>query len=161
MDPTMVAIFGTLMFLILLFCGVQIAVAMMVTGFLGVWAIIDFNAAFVLVGTTMHAIGSEYGLAVIPLFILMGSFAMYGGFADGAYKALNIWLQRLPGGLAIATTMACAAFGAASGSSVATAAIFTRISLPEMRKYGYDPVLSVGSIACAGTFATMMPPAFC
>ena len=117
-----------------------------------------FDGALGLMATTPFAVASTYEFVCLPLFLLMGSFALYGGFGAAAYKALYRLVNKLPGGMAIATTLACGAFGAASGSSVAAAAIFTRVSLPEMAKYKYNIRLSLGSIAAAGTFATMIPP---
>jgi len=88
----------------------------------------------------------------------MGSFAAVGGFAKRAYKGVDAICSGLPGSLGIATCYGCAAFGAISGSSIATTAIFGKLALPEMKKYNYDKSFSVGCIASAGTFASMIPP---
>lgn len=158
MEPATVGIFGLVAFIVLLVLGVHVGIAMFAVGITGSMVILGFEAGLTLLGITTYKIGTTYGYACVPLFLLMGSFAVYGGIAKAAYYALYKWVSRVPGALAVATTLACGAFGAASGSSVASAAVFTRASLPEMTKYKYDVKLSVGCIAAAGTFATMIPP---
>jgi tripartite ATP-independent transporter DctM subunit len=101
---------------------------------------------------------NSFTLAVIPLFILMGSLATQAALTTDLYRAAYNWLGRLPGGLAMATTLASAAFGAACGSTVVNAAVFTRMALPEMTKFGYDKRLSAGCIAASGTLASLIPP---
>jgi tripartite ATP-independent transporter DctM subunit len=101
---------------------------------------------------------ATYSLSVIPLFILMGVFALHGGIGKELYGACIKWLGRLPGGLAMATTAANGLFGACSGSSLAATATFTKLALPEMTRYNYDKRLSVGAIAASGSMAAMIPP---
>lgn len=158
MDPTLIGILGLVLFLVLLVLGVHVGVAMFAAGAVGAIAILGFQGGLMQLGTAPYRVGSTYGYAAVPLFLLMGSFTVYGEIAEDAYRALYTWVSRLPGSLAVATTLACGAFGAASGSSVASAAIFTKASLPEMIKYKYDTSLAVGCVAAAGTFATMIPP---
>lgn len=158
MDPTLIGVLGLVLFLVLLVLGVHVGVAMFAAGVVGAMVILGFQAGLMQIGTAPFRVGSTYGYAAVPLFLLMGSFTIYGEIAEDAYRALYTWVSRLPGALAVATTLACGAFGAASGSSVASAAIFTKASLPEMLKYKYDTTLAVGCVAAAGTFATMIPP---
>lgn len=158
MDSLLAGIIGIGAFLFLLVMGVPVAVSMFVVGFVGCVAVLGLGSGLSLLGTTPYAIASTYQYVCLPLFLLMGSFSLYGGFGKGAYEATYRLVSKLSGGLAIATTLACGAFGAASGSSVAAAAIFSRVSLPEMLKYRYDPKLALGCVAAAGTFATMIPP---
>jgi tripartite ATP-independent transporter DctM subunit len=158
MDPLVIGVIGIVTFLFLLIIGVPVAVSMFVVGIAGCVIMLGPGSGLYLLGTTPYAISSTYQYVCLPLFLLMGSFALYGGFGKGAYEALYRLVSKLPGGLAIATTLACGAFGAASGSSVAAAAIFARVSLPEMLKYRYDTRLALGCVAAAGTFATMIPP---
>ncbi len=131
---------------------------MFATGTLGAIAILGTQSGLGILRTTPYNVGTTYGYSCLPLYLLMGSFATYSGIAEAAFGALYKWVSRVPGALAVATTLACGAFGAASGSSVAAAAVFTRAALPDMRKYKYDAKLAVGCIAAAGTFATMIPP---
>ena len=97
-------------------------------------------------------------VATLPLFLMMGSFCFVAGISDDIYAIANAFLGRIRGGLAYATVAGCAGFGAVSGSSVATAATFGKIALPEMEKRGYSPRLSSGSVAAGGTLGALVPP---
>ena len=101
---------------------------------------------------------NSFTLAVIPLFILMGSFATVAALTTDLFRAAYVWLGNLRGGLAMATVMSSAAFGAASGSTIVNAAVFTKMAMPEMTRFGYDVRLSAGCIAAAGTLAALIPP---
>jgi C4-dicarboxylate transporter, DctM subunit len=158
MEPLQIGILFILLFLILLFLGVHIGVSFLFVGFLGSALIIGFKPSFNLLGQTLYYSVANYSYCALPLFVLMGAFAARGGFAEKAYNGLHVLTRKLPGSLAIATCFGCAAFGAVSGSSMATAVIFGKLALPEMEKYGYDKKFSLGSIAAAGTFAAMIPP---
>jgi TRAP-type C4-dicarboxylate transport system permease large subunit len=107
---------------ILLFLGMPIAFVMMFVGFTGIWALSSLDAALPKVAETVWGVANNYPYTIIPLFILMGSFAGSGGITRELYNTFDKWARRLPGGLGIATIGACAAFGAVSGSSVAAAA---------------------------------------
>jgi len=144
--------------LFLLGIGAQIGVALGLAGVLGITLVIGFDAALAQLATLPFGTTNSFTLAVIPLFIFMGAFATYAGLTTDIYRAANNWLGRLPGGLAIATTLASAGFGAASGSTVVNAAVFTRIAMPEMTRLGYDKRLSAGCIAASGTLAALIPP---
>jgi tripartite ATP-independent transporter DctM subunit len=95
---------------------------------------------------------------VIPLFILMGSFATVAAITTDLFRAAYVWFGNLRGGLAMATVLSSAAFGAASGSTIVNAAVFTKMAMPEMTRFGYDVRLSAGCIAAAGTLAALIPP---
>ncbi len=101
---------------------------------------------------------SNYTLSVIPLFLLMGDLAGRGGLSAALYRAGRAWFGHWRGGLAIATIGGCAAFGAICGSSLATAATMSQVALPEMRKLGYSPALSTGTLAAGGTLGILIPP---
>jgi len=138
--------------------GVHIGVALGLCGTLGTFLVIGPDAAIAQIATIPFSTTNSFTLAVIPLFILMGSLATQAGLTTDLYRAAYNWLGRLPGGLAMATTMASAAFGAASGSTVVNAAVFTRMALPQMTAFGYDKRLSAGCIAASGTLASLIPP---
>jgi tripartite ATP-independent transporter DctM subunit len=104
-----------------------------------------------------HAVGI-YDLSVVPQFILLGEFSYSGGISGVAYDALNKWISTVRGGLAIVTTWGCVIFGALSGSSVATASVFTKMSYPEMKKAGYEKYFAAGVIAAASTLDMLIPP---
>ena len=158
MDPVTVGILGCVLLMVLLFLGMPIAFVMMFVGFSGIWALSSLDAALPKVAETVWGVANNYPYTIIPLFILMGSFAGSGGITRELYNTFDKWARRLPGGLGIATIAACAAFGAVSGSSVAAAAAMGNVALPEMRRFGYDPKLGCGVIAAGGTLSFLIPP---
>jgi len=147
-----------ILLLILIAIGMPIAITFVLVGFWGVATVIGFSPTVSILGSTMYYSINTTSYAALPLFILMGAFAARAGFAKKAYECLNMFTIKLPGALAVATSFACGIFGAICGSSLATTAIFGKIALPEMERFGYDKKLSLGTIASAGTFASMIPP---
>ncbi|HSV83161.1 MAG TPA: TRAP transporter large permease [Ramlibacter sp.] len=111
----------------------------------------------VLENTPLSSVG-VYDLMVIPLFILMAEFIMLSGVADDLFRAASVWLGRLPGGLAIATSVAGSGFGAICGTSTACAATLSATSLPAMLKEGYEPKMAAGVVSISGTLAMLVPP---
>ncbi|SMX29903.1 Sialic acid TRAP transporter permease protein SiaT [Pelagimonas phthalicica] len=101
---------------------------------------------------------TNWQVATLPMFLMMGSFAVAAGISDDIYRVANAFLGRIKGGLAYATVAGCAGFGAVSGSSVATAATFGRIALPEMAKRNYAPSFAAGTVAAGGTLGALVPP---
>jgi len=158
MEPTTVGIISITLLLVFLALGFEIGLNFLLIGTISTTLIIGFNRALILLGTTAYQSISSPTFACLPLFVLMGSFAARGGFAKGAYEGINTATAGWPGSLGIATCYSCAAFGAVSGSSLATAAVFGKLALPEMTRLKYDKSLSLGCIAAAGTFAGMIPP---
>ena len=138
--------------------GVHIGVALGLTGFIGIYLTVGPDAALAQIGTIPFSTTNSFALAVIPLFILMGSFATVAAITTDLFRAAYVWLGKLRGGLAMATVMSSAAFGAASGSTIVNAAVFTRMAMPEMTRFGDDVRLSAGCIAAAGTLAALIPP---
>jgi tripartite ATP-independent transporter DctM subunit len=149
---------GFAAFLILAFLRVPMAFSMGIVGFAGVAYMLSFNAAAAMIGQITYETGLSYTLSVIPLFILMGNFVVRARMSDELYHAAYTFLGHLRGGLAMSTVIACAGFGAICGSSIATAATFTKVSYPSMRKYGYKDELAAGSIAAGGTLGILIPP---
>lgn len=156
--PELVGLIGIIALLLFILLGVPIAVSSTVVGFLGCWSLMGITPALGVMYTIPIAKVATYSLSVIPLFILMGVFALHGGIGKELYDACIKWLGRLPGGLAMATTAANGLFGACSGSSLAATATFTKLALPEMDRYNYDKRLSLGAIAASGSMAAMIPP---
>lgn len=144
--------------LVLMTIGVQIGLAFLLGGFLVSVILLGFDSSMTLMGQAAYHSVASPTWASIPLFILMGAFASNGGLARCAYDGVYALSRRLPGSLLIATSLSCGVFGAVSGSSIATTAIFGKMALPEMNRLGYDKRLSAGCIASAGTFASMIPP---
>ena len=144
--------------LALLAMGIPVAVTMGVVGISGMVLVGGPNFALAQVQTLPFAVTANYGYAVLPLFVLMGTLAASAGITIELFDAAYKWLCRFRGGLYLATIAGSAGFAAASGSTVVNAVVFTRMALPEMLKYGYSRSLSAGCIAAAGTFAAMIPP---
>ncbi|MFC6688042.1 TRAP transporter large permease [Jhaorihella thermophila] len=109
-------------------------------------------------GQVPHSKVSSQALSLIPTFILIGYLAYYAGLTRALFEAAKRWIAWLPGGLAVSTVFATAGFAAVSGASVATAAVFARIAIPEMQSIGYDKRFAAGVVAAAGTLASMIPP---
>lgn len=137
---------------------VPIGVALGGVALLGVAYLRNEKVAFAILKSTPFEFASHYTLSAIPMFLLMGSIAHHSGISASLFRAARIWLAGLPGGLAVATNIACAGFAAASGSSIATAASMGRIAVPEMLRAGYDKGLAAGVVASAGTLGSMIPP---
>ena len=133
-------------------------VAMGIVGFIGTGLALQWGAATNLLVTDVWATFSSYGLTVIPMFVLMGQVCFYAGFNERLYDASYKWFGRIRGGLAVTTILACAGFAAICGSNTATAATMTKVALPEMKKYKYNPILSTGALAAGSTLGVVIPP---
>jgi C4-dicarboxylate transporter DctM subunit len=149
-------IFG--MMLALMALRTPIAVAMFVAGSIGYIFQTGWHPLAEFLNTQAFARFASYDLSVIPLFILMGHFATQGGISKALFGFAAAVMGRFKGGLAMASVLACAAFGAICGSSVATAATITNVALPEMKRHGYSGRLSTGTLAAGGTLGILIPP---
>lgn len=149
-------VFGSLFFLLIL--GAHLGLAMSAVAIFGTTMIIGMDGALSLAGLSVYESAQSFDLSVIPLFVLMGTFASKSGISSDLFAAFNTWLHRRRGGLAHASIAACAAFGAVCGSSLATAATMGQVALPEMRRFGYSGKLATGSIAAGGTIGILIPP---
>ncbi len=158
LDPVAATLAVTGLLFVLLALGVHIGVTLGLCGFLGLLITQGEQAALAQLKTIPYNSTAVYSLGTIPAFILMGDFFNRAGYATDLYRAAYNWMGHLRGGVAMATTVGAAIFGAISGSSVANAAVFTRIALPEMVRLGYDKRLATGSIAIAGTLDALIPP---
>lgn len=149
-------IFGTM--LVLMAIRVPIAVSMFTAGAVGYVLQTGWHPFASFLNTQAFARFANYDLSVIPLFILMGHFATKGGISRSLFEFAAAVMGRFRGGLAMASLLACAAFGAISGSSVATAATITGVALPEMRRHGYSGRLATATLAAGGTLGIQLPP---
>jgi C4-dicarboxylate transporter DctM subunit len=136
----------------------SVAYAMLVSGLLGIIWNSNLESALGLLQTSPYRHSASFLLTTIPMFILMAEFLSRGRMTADMFRAASDWLGRIKGGLAMSTVFANAGFAALSGSSTAAAASMGRVTVPEMRRYGYDERLSMGTVAAAGTFASMIPP---
>jgi len=144
--------------LVLSFIGVPVGFAMVIVGAAGFAAIRGVEPALTMVAQQVIDNSANYGLSVLPMFVLMGVFVVRADIAEELYDTANAWLGHLKGGLAHATVASCALFGAISGSSIAAAATMSKVAIPPMRRLGYHDRLSTGCVASAGVLAVLIPP---
>jgi C4-dicarboxylate transporter, DctM subunit len=149
---------GVVGLLVVLFLRVPIGVALALVGVCGYAAVDGWRKALAMMGSVPFELASAYSLSVVPLFILMGAVASRAGMSRELFDAANAVFSGFRGALANATVGACAAFGAICGSSIATAATFSKVAIPEMRRYGYHDAVAAGSVAAAGTLGILIPP---
>src|ERR1700745_1940293 len=158
MSTNAVAIIGFVSLFALMLLRVPVGMAMGLVGVCGFSYLVNGTAALKLVGQTSMRTVTDYTFGVIPMFLLMGTFVSNSGMSRELFRAANGFVGHLRGGLGIATVAACGGFAAISGSSVATAATFSAVAYPEMRRYGYPQSFSTGVIAAGGTLGAMLPP---
>lgn len=158
MTVGIIGILGIAGLLALIFLRVPIALGLAISGFFGYAALDGLPNALKMVGTVPFQLASAYALSVIPLFILMGAVASRANMARELFDACNAAFSGVRGALANATIGSCAMFGAICGSSVATAATFSGVAIPEMQRHGYDKAFAAGAVASAGTLAVLIPP---
>jgi tripartite ATP-independent transporter DctM subunit len=149
---------GVAVLLVVLFLRVPIGVALALVGAAGYAAVDGWRTALTVIGSVPFELASAYSLSVVPLFILMGAVASRAGMSRELFSAANAIFSGWRGALTNATIGACAAFGSICGSSIATAATFSKVAIPEMRRHGYDAGLAAGCVASAGTLGILIPP---
>lgn len=167
MSPILIGVLGLLVLLVFLFVGMHIGIAMTLVGLVG-FVFMKIKTGMTFAVALKQAIGvltngpfascSKESLVVIPMFTLMGVVCAHAGISQDLYAACYKWVSRVRGGLAVATEVACAFFGAICGSATATTASMGKICLPEMDKYGYKRTLSCGAISAGGTLGLLIPP---
>ena len=157
-DPTTVGIICTIILLIMVVSGVRVVFAASIAGIIGLVELIGVGPALGNVGAIPYSKSVTFVLGLLPIFILIGFLAYQAGMTRQLYEAAKAWIGFVPGGLAVATVFATAGFAAVSGASTATAAVFSRVAIPEMLKEGYDKKLAAGVVAAGGTLASLIPP---
>jgi tripartite ATP-independent transporter DctM subunit len=158
MSPTVLSLTALGSLLLLLAIRVPIAVAMLTVSFCGIGVIMGFNVAWNALAVIPYQFSSSWILSSVPMFVLMGYVAYRAELTQGLFRAVQVWLARVPGGLAIAAIFGASGFASVTGSSVACAAAMGRIAVPEMTRAGYAPGLSTGVVAAAGTIGALIPP---
>ena len=154
-----IGIFSVLAILVLIYSGLYVPVALGLVSFIGVWLLRGTLEAPVYLLTLSAANSIEdYVFGVIPLFVLMGLLVSQSELGRDIYEVANVALRRLRGGLGVATVAANAAFAAITGVSIASAAVFTRLSVPEMMRFGYRPRFAVGVVAGSSVLGMLIPP---
>jgi len=142
----------------MVFIRIPIAFAMAITGGCGFAILRGWGPAGSMVGNAVFETGLNYSLSVVPLFIFMGNILAGSGIAHGLFAAADRVFGRMRGGLAMATVLSCGGFSAVCGSSLATAATMSKVTMPSMRRYGYSDSLATGAIAAGGTLGILIPP---
>ncbi|MAJ96961.1 MAG: C4-dicarboxylate ABC transporter permease [SAR116 cluster bacterium] len=138
--------------------GVRVVFAASIAGIIGLVELIGVGPALGNIGAIPYSKSVTFVLGLLPIFILIGFLAYQAGMTRQLYEAAKAWIGFVPGGLAVATVFATAGFAAVSGASTATAAVFSRVAIPEMLKEGYDKKLAAGVVAAGGTLASLIPP---
>lgn len=158
LDEFWIGIAGVLLLVLLVVLGVRVFVAAALTGFIGLICLKGWDVAVGISGTIPHSKTVTYPLSVLPLFILIGFLAFHAGLTKRLFEAARRWVGWVPGGLAVSTVAASAGFAAVSGASTATAAVFSRVAIPDLLKNNYSTKLTAGVIAAGGTLASLIPP---
>jgi tripartite ATP-independent transporter DctM subunit len=158
MSTNAVAVIGFVSLFALMLMRVPVGMAMGLVGVTGFGWIVGSGPALKMIGQTSMRTVTDYNFGVIPMFLLMGAFVSNSGMSRELFRAANGFVGHRKGGLGIATIAACGGFAAISGSSVATAATFSAVAYPEMRRYGYPQSFATGVIAAGGTLGAMLPP---
>jgi tripartite ATP-independent transporter DctM subunit len=158
MTPLTTGIVGFFFLLFLFSLRMPVAFCMVLTGFLGFSYLISLSAGLTMVAMQITSVFSSYTYASVIMFILMGNIAFHSGLSSNLYRVAHAFIGHIRGGLAMATVMACALFGAICGSTLATAATFAKVSLPEMNKQKYHDALATGTVASGAILGAMIPP---
>ncbi len=158
MSADTVAVLGFVVLFALMLLRVPVGMAMGLVGVTGYAYLSGGAPALKLVGQTSMRTVTSYQFGVIPMFLLMGAFVTHSGISRELFRAANTFIGHRKGGLGLATIVSCGGFAAISGSSVATAATFSAVAYPEMRRYGYPQSFATGVIAAGGTLGAMLPP---
>ena len=158
MNEVLIGCIGLCLLLVLFLTGIELAYAMTFIGFVGFAILRSFPAAVDLLAKDFYDTFASYAFVVVPLFVLMGQTAYNSGIAEKMYGTSRKFVGHVPGGLALATVVGATIFKAISGSSLATAATFSSVAIPEMDRYGYGRKLSTGVVASVGTLGILLPP---
>lgn len=158
MSLTTTGIIGIIILVLLLYSKMPVGFAMGFLGLMGFSYVVTFEAGFNLLARDVWDVFSSYNLTVIPLFVFMGQIAFHAGISRRLYDSAYVLFGHRRGGLAMATVGACAGFSAICGSTNATAATMATVTLPEMKRYGYDMGLATGTVAAAGSLGILVPP---
>ncbi|MCC8356425.1 MAG: TRAP transporter large permease [Oscillospiraceae bacterium] len=160
MSAAAIGVVFFLIMMVMVFLGIPVFISMLTASLFGFLALSGGNPTMMLSQFTggIYNLGANYNYAVLPLFSLVGALVGETGVAEGLFKCLESWLKRVKGGMLYTVIFANAAFGACSGSSIAGNIVFGKLSLPELRRRGYDEKLSLGCIAASGALSTLIPP---
>jgi len=160
MSPEIIGLIGTLILVGLLFSGLYIGVVMAMVGLTGIAIIAGTGQALSVAGVAPFSFITNYSFTVAPMFMLMGNIVSEMGIGADLYYAAHRWFGQLRGGLAIATTGASALFSAITGDTMSGVIVFSKVALPEMKKFKYSNMLTTGTIAAGATLGPLIPQAW-
>jgi len=158
MSPTTIGLIGLAILIIVLFSRMPVGFVMALIGVLGFSYVVSWEAGMRIMAKDFFGIFGSYSLTVVPLFILMGQVTFHAGISSRLFDTAYKFVGHLPGGLAMATVVACAGFAAVCGSTNAAAATMATVAMPEMKRYKYADVLSTGTVAAGGSLGILIPP---
>jgi tripartite ATP-independent transporter DctM subunit len=158
LEPLTVGVIGMAVLFLAFVSGLPIFISLILVGFMGMNYLRGPMAGLSIMGSSPYNTVAQYNFSVIPLFVLMGEFCFFSGLGKDLYNMAYRWVGQLPGGLAMGTVVACGGFAAVCGDSMATAVTMGTVTLPEMRRFKYDPRLAVGCVAAGGTLGVLIPP---
>jgi len=158
MSPTTIGLIGLAILIIALFSRMPVGFVMALIGVLGFSYVVSWEAGMRIMAKDFFGIFGSYSLTVVPLFILMGQVTFHAGISSRLFDTAYKFVGHLPGGLAMATVVACAGFAAVCGSTNAAAATMATVAMPEMKRYKYGDVLSTGTVAAGGSLGILIPP---
>ena len=158
MDPVTLGILSLVILVALIAIRIPIAYAMILVGGVGIMILNGPTLVFSQLKTLGWGVFSNYGLSVVPMFVLMGALAARAGLSQALFRGANAWLGWMRGGTAMAAIAGCAGFGAVCGSSLATASTMGKVALPELKRYNYSGALSTGALAAGGVLGILIPP---
>lgn len=155
-----IGICSVVILFVLIMAGVHISISLMSCSFMGVFFLSGFNlkVAMSILSTAAYSAIREYSFIVLPLFLLMGILMSNSGSAKSLFSSSNYLLRRVPGGLGIATVVSNAIFAAVTGVSVASAAVFSKVAMPEMVRFNYNKSFAVGSVSGSSVLGMLIPP---
>ena len=159
MEPALIGLVSVAAMLVLIWAGMYVGVALMLLSFIGVWIIRgDVTVAANLLALAANDAISDYVFGVVPLFVLMGLVVSVADIGKDTFDVAEELFRRVKGGLGIATVAANAVFAAITGISIASAAVFTQVAVPEMLRHGYNPRFAVGVVAGSSVLGMLIPP---
>ncbi|WP_298644530.1 TRAP transporter large permease [uncultured Tistrella sp.] len=158
MSDVQIGLSGLGLLLVFIALRIPIGISLIGVSFGGLWVLMGWKVAWGSLGLLPFQFAANWVLSSVPMFLLLGFVCYHGQLTQGLFRAARVWLERVPGGLAVAAVMGSAGFAAVSGSSIACSATMGRIAIPEMLKARYHPELATGSVAVAGTIGALIPP---
>ncbi|MEO1733877.1 MAG: TRAP transporter large permease subunit, partial [Pseudomonadota bacterium] len=159
MSPIEIGSLSVLAIIVLIYIGVYIPIALTVVSFVSIWLMRDnFDLAMNLLKIAVGDSVMEYTFATVPLFTFMGLIVSKAGLGSDIYDVMNTSFRKVKGGIGMATVGANAAFAAVTGSSIASASVFSKVSVPQMLQYGYNPRFAVGVVAGSSVLGMIIPP---